>query len=119
MIRHFLISIIFINIFFCKGQKCETLNKTFTSYAEAYRIIEKTHFNYTDQIITDKSSWIKNAKFFSCNMKYGYFIIGTSKKDYIFTNLPIKVWNDFKNAGSFGRFYNSYIRGRYKLITRN
>lgn len=100
----------------CTGQPCEKLQENFTSYSEAESKIAKAHFNFTDKVNTSKSSWVTNARFYSCNNQDGYFILETSKKSYIFQGLPITIWNDFKNAESFGSYYNKYIRGRYRLI---
>lgn len=105
-------------LFFCSctGQPCEKLQENFTSYNEAKSKIEKAYFNFTDKVNTSKSSWVTNAKFYSCNNQDGYFILETSKKNYIFQGLPISIWKDFKSAESFGSYYNKFIRGKYRLI---
>lgn len=100
----------------CSGQPCENLQENFISYNEAVNKIEKAKFNFVDKVNTSKSSWVTNARFYSCNKQDGYFILETSKKSYIFQGLPITIWNDFKNAESFGSYYNKFIRGRYRLI---
>lgn len=100
----------------CTGQPCEKLQENFKSYNEAESKIEKAHFNFTDKVNTSKSSWITNARFYSCNGQDGYFVLETLKKSYIFKGLPMTVWNGFKNAESFGTFYNKFIRDRYRLI---
>ncbi|MBK9109201.1 MAG: KTSC domain-containing protein [Saprospiraceae bacterium] len=111
------IQLIFLLFIFlsCKGQNCETLQDNFRSYDEALNKIETTKFNFTDEVNTSKSSWIINARFYSCNKKDGYFILETSKKSYIFDGLPINIWNDFKNAESFGSYYHKFIRGGLDL----
>ncbi len=114
--KYFFIVSLFVTFCSCSGQPCEKLQENFSSYDEAVSKIEKANFNYVDKVNTSKSSWITNARFYSCNKKDGYFILETSKKNYIFQSLPIAVWNDFKNAESFGSYYNSFIRGRYRLL---
>ena len=114
--RYFTFALLLFNFFSCTGQPCEKLQENFTSYNEAESKIEKAHFNFTDKVNTSKSSWVISARFYSCNKQDGYFILETSKKSYIFQSLPITIWNDFKNAESFGSFYNKFIRGRYRLI---
>lgn len=32
---------------------------------------------------------------------------------YVYRNVPVEVWNAFKNATSLGQFYNWYIKGQY------
>jgi hypothetical protein len=100
----------------CSAQPCTNLQESFSSYNEAVSKIEKTKFNLTDKVYTGKSSWIKNASFYSCNKQDGYFILVTFKKSYIFQDLPFTIWSGFKNAESFGSYYNNFIRGRYRLI---
>ena len=67
-----------------------------------------------------RNSWfnhraLKKANFYSCDGKQGYLILKTSKMNYIFKSVPINVWSNFKEASSFGKFYNKNIRGKYKL----
>lgn len=99
----------------CKGQDCETLPKTYSSYSVALSSIKMASFNYTDSVNTSSSSWITDANYYSCDETKGFLIIETSKKNYIFKNVPIQVWHNFKDASSFGKFYNKYIRGKYQL----
>jgi hypothetical protein len=42
--------------------------------------------------------------------------VNTKKdKSYIHKNVPIQVWNEFKKATSFGKFYNRNIKGVYQM----
>ncbi|MCC6400874.1 MAG: KTSC domain-containing protein [Flavobacteriales bacterium] len=45
----------------------------------------------------------------------GFFILRTSEDDYLHSGVPLKVWQEFKTASSFGRFYSERIRGRYRM----
>ena len=40
-------------------------------------------------------------------------------KDYHFTNVPVDIWERFKDVEDKGVFYNSYIRGIYNLGLNN
>ncbi|WP_084148808.1 KTSC domain-containing protein [Arenibacter latericius] len=40
--------------------------------------------------------------------------VKTSKKTYIFKNVPIAIWNNFKEAPSFGTYYNKHIRDKFQ-----
>ena len=42
-------------------------------------------------------------------------IIEINDKNYIYQNLPIEVWQNFKNADSFGSYYVRNIKGKYQL----
>jgi len=99
----------------CSSNDCEKLPTAFTSFDEAVKQIENAHFNFKDNINTSKSSWIREAKYFSCDNKTGFFILKTDKEDYVYQNLPIEIWTGFKNATSFGSYYNRNIKHKYKL----
>jgi hypothetical protein len=99
----------------CQGQECEALPKSFGSYSEALSKITDASFSITDSVDTPSSSWITGANFYSCDKAKGFLIIETSKKNYIFKNVPITVWSNFKNADSYGKFYSKYIRGKFQL----
>lgn len=100
----------------CNSQNCSELKNNFTNYQEANELITKTVFTLFDECNTSKSSWILNAKYYSCDERKGYFVIKTKNKTYIHKGLPLKIWNRFKNANSFGKFYNAEIKGKYQLI---
>ncbi len=100
----------------CNSQECSELNKDFTSYEQAKKSINSTNFTFSDKCNTSKSSWILGAEYYSCDNQNGYFFIRTKKKTYIHKDLPKEIWNEFKNADSFGKFYNSKIKGNYQLI---
>lgn len=99
----------------CSGTDCNKLPATFSSFSEADKQIENSQFAFKDEVNTDKSSWIRGAKYFSCDNQTGFFIMTTDKQDYLYQNLPIDIWTGFKNASSFGQYYNSNIKHRYQL----
>ena len=41
------------------------------------------------------------------------FITFKSGKTYIYYNVPEEVWKAFKDAESKGKFFNTYIKGRF------
>jgi hypothetical protein len=98
---------------------CNSLQSNFSSYNEAINIIESTKFTLTDYVNTTNSSWIREAYFYSCDKNFGYFVIKTNKNMYIHKDLPTSVWNGFKNANSFGSYYNNNIKNRYQLNLTN
>ena len=115
---YLLFSIIALNFNSCDTQNCVELNGDFQNYKQAKNVITKTDFNYSDQIITSKSSWILKADFYSCNNVNGYFLLSTKSKTYIHKGLPMEVWLNFKKASSFGTFYNKNIKDKYQLRLR-
>ena len=109
-----LISIIAFLIISC-SVNCDSLNKKFSSYNEAITLVRNTSFKIEEKVNTD-SSWIDSIEYYSCDELTGYLIVNTKKgKSYIHKNVPFQVWNEFKNADSFGRFYNQNIKGNYYL----
>jgi len=98
-----------------EGVDCNHLPTTFSSYSEAARHVENAHFAFKDEVNTSKSSWIRGAKYFSCDAQFGFFMLTTNKQDYLYQDLPIDIWEGFKNASSFGHYYNSTIKSRYLL----
>ena len=94
---------------------CTKLPTHFSSYSEALLKIKSSTFKIQEAVNTSKSSWIKGAYYYSCDGKMGYFILATAQKEYIHSNLPYNVWLSFKSAGSFGSFYNSYIKHKYQF----
>lgn len=99
----------------CKNQSCESFPVNFNSNKEALNKIKSTDFKLEDSVNTSRSSVIESAHYFSCDGSSGYLLIVIRNKEYIYQNVPISVWKQFKKADSFGSFYNTYIRGKYHL----
>jgi len=99
----------------CNSQTCQSLPKTFTNYSEALSAVKSAKFKVFEEVNTSSSSWIRGASYYSCDGLTGYFILKTDDKEYIYSGMPIEVWQRFKNAESFGSEYNKSIKGRYTL----
>jgi len=99
----------------CQSQSCEKLPSVFTSYTQAEQLISNATFKLKESTNTSESSWVRSAKFYSCDGVSGFFILGTDKKEYYHQKMPIEVWQGFKNATSFGSYYNQYIKNKYTL----
>jgi hypothetical protein len=111
----YVLSIFIILSLSCSGQDCNTLPLHYSSYDNAVEIIKETHFKIEESVNTSKSSWIRSASYYSCDGETGYFIFSTDEKTYIHAGVPVELWNEFKEAESFGSFYDHYIRGRYRF----
>ncbi len=94
---------------------CNELPAYFNNYKHALEKVKSASFKISDKINTYKSIWIRGASFYSCDSQTGFLIIETDKKEYIHQDVPINVWNNFKKAGSFGSYYSSNIKGKYKI----
>ncbi len=107
----FVFLLLFLNAY--GGGDCNQLPKQYSSYEEAIQKIKTTHFKVEENINTSKSSWVRGASYYSCDGISGFFILKTDNKEYIHSMVPIGVWNEFKNAGSFGSYYNQNIKHKY------
>ena len=98
----------------CTGD-CTKLPEEFSSYQNAIKEIKSTSFEIEESIQTSKSSWIRNAAYYSCDEKVGFMLLKTDSKEYLYQNVPLKTWVGFKNASSFGTYYNKNIKHNYSL----
>ncbi len=94
---------------------CKDLSTQFQTYEEALLRIKQSNFQIKDAVITSKSSWIRGASYYSCDGQTGYFVILTDQNNFLFQNMPITIWEGFKDTNSFGEYYNAYIRDRYLM----
>lgn len=108
--------LILILVSACNAPKCNQLPVSFETYAEAISLIKSSSFSLNETANTSGSSWIKSAQYFSCDDATGYFIYRTNDgKEYIHNEVPADIWDGFKNANSKGAYYDSHIKGRYRL----
>lgn len=99
----------------CGNKNCNDLNSNFKSFDDAIEVVRETNFSIEEKVNTD-SSWIDSIEYYSCDEQLGFLIINTNKgRSYIHKNVPIQVWNEFKNASSYGKYYNNFIKGRYTM----
>ncbi len=77
----------------------------------------KNKYRFYDSVVCINSEAIVKAEYYIDNnigyaiiyFKRGYDVVGTP---YLYCNIPLEVWNNFKNYGvtSWGNSYNSYIK---------
>lgn len=94
---------------------CEQLPASFGSYNTALTQVHAATFPISENIDTYTSSWIRSARFRSCDGDSGFLIISTDQRDYIHLSVPMSLWEGFKNAQSYGSYYNRNLKGRYSL----
>lgn len=99
-----------------QSQSCASLPSSFISYSQAIEKIKSSTFRIRESTDVSASSWITSADYYSCEGKTGFFIYTTDRgNQYIHQEVPIAIWEGFKNASSKGSFYNENIKGRYRL----
>ena len=97
---------------------CESLPNEYGNFDEAISKIKAYSFKINETINTSKSSWFRGASYYSCDGQTGFFIIKTDKKEYLYSNLPIAIWEEFKDAVSFGSYYDLNIKNKYQFILK-
>src|SRR5450631_4311476 len=97
------------------GQSCKNLPTRFSTYEQAIYLVKNASFQFKDEVNTSKSSWIRSASYYSCDGITGFFILGTDKQEYIHADLPKGIWEAFKRASSFGKYYDYNIRYKFHL----
>lgn len=98
----------------CSSKNCDEIPIKFSSYEQALNEIQNSSFEL-QEATSKSSSWITDANYYSCDMKTGFLIIETSKREYIHKDVPIKVWEEFNNSSSLGKYYNQNIKKRFQL----
>jgi len=113
-IKIYFYSILFL-LCFLQHYSIALQSTSFTSYDQAQTWV-RTNPNFTkDSVDTSKSSWIRGAEYYTDDSGSGYLILSMKGKEYIWEGVPLNVWEGFKEADSFGKYYHRYIRGRYRL----
>lgn len=97
------------------GNSCADLPTSFASYDDAMGKIRSASFRIVEEQNTAESSWVRGAEFYSCDGATGYFILRTDDQDYIHADVPVAVWQGFKEASSFGSYYTGNVKRRYRL----
>lgn len=104
---------------FCSINKtCSNDDFSFDSYDSALRGIKSTSFTYYDEF-EPSNDWMGTVTFFSCDKKDGFLIIEIRHEEYIYQEVPIKIWKNFKAAESPGSFYSRNIKGNYQFQLTN
>jgi hypothetical protein len=87
----------------------------FRSYDEAIRYVTRSGRFSCENVDTSKSSMVRSATFCTDGSEIGYAIFNLNGRNYIHAEVPRSLWQEFKKADSFGRFYIHNFRGRYRL----
>lgn len=88
---------------------------TFSDYESAESWVKQNHKAET---ITPESSLIKQIDYYPAK-ENGYLIISLHKgktPTLLYQNITPKLWEDFKNAESKGKFYNEHIQGKEEFV---
>lgn len=115
MMKKLLILLISLNLLLSCKQTPTEIPATFSNYEHALNTVEKGSFAIDETTDTSESDWITSAHYVSNDGKKGILVLGMKEKEYIFADIPLQVWEDFKNAESKGKFYHTRIKGKYNF----
>jgi hypothetical protein len=106
-----------LTFFGCYHPPCDNIPSRFNSNEDAISFVKKAIFKREDKItaIGNKDAWIRSAHYYSCNESDGYIIIKTDKGEYLYGGVPDSIWENFKDADSYGSYFNYNIKGRYSF----
>lgn len=97
------------------SQTCKDLPDRYSSYHDANQKIKSSTWLFSDSRPTPESSWIIRISYFSCDGETGFLLVRAGRLEYIHSNFPKSMWNEFRAAPSKGTYYNARIRGRYQF----
>lgn len=103
----------FLLLFSCKKEIPQP--KQFQNYEQVSAYLNDVKFSIDETTDTSESEWITSAHYQSKDGKTGFLTLGMRGKPYHFQNVPVEVWEDFKNAESKGSFYHQKIKGNYLI----
>lgn len=111
----------------CVGPKAETESTEVTingsqqsapaleSYEQAMAYARSLNCVSSDM---SRSSWIRRAEYCRSHEEDGFLLVDLKGRWYIHEGVPNSVWIAFDAAPSPGRFYNTNLRSRYRLVLR-
>lgn len=116
----FFVALIFIGLFLnAQKSAVSTFFEQWNSETANASSYEKTHFRSNESITPEIGSWMNSAHFYFFDDQSGHLIIKTNDKSFVHKNVPVAVWNSMKVAKSVGKYYNIYVKHKYKMTNRD
>jgi hypothetical protein len=84
---------------------------TFRSYEQAVDWYQSQKL----ETIYPRSTAIYQASYHERDSVLLIYFVSKPSKGYVYGGVPLKIWNEFKNADSKGGYYNARIKGRYSF----
>jgi hypothetical protein len=89
------------------GEGIRSNHLVWVKYRQTPVNVADPRFEYLD---TSRSSFVTGAWYDSSNF---YMVIGLRGTYYHYCRMPRNVWDSFREADSFGRHFNPFIKGNY------
>jgi hypothetical protein len=117
MMKSFLLLLLLASQLSSFSQDCKDLPSRYSSSSEAINRVKNSTFVVRDKLPDDKSQKIVSANYYSCDGESGYliYVTGRMARSYIHTQVPKKIWLEFKNAVSSEAYYDRNIKDKYKI----
>jgi hypothetical protein len=89
---------------------CNNIPKDLGNRTQAIRTLSETEFTFEQSLETLQVFGVKKAIFYSCDGNLGYLMVNTSRRNYLYENVPRELWENFKNANSIDGFFNKNLK---------
>ncbi len=89
---------------------CHKLPETFQDLVEAIRLIKASRFGYQQDFKTTRRSGLMEASYYSCDFKSGYLIVRFDGQDHLYTQIPVEMWEQFRQTADIDGFYLNKIK---------
>lgn len=115
--RKLFIIVFIISTVSCKSRKCQNIPTEFTSYENAKKEIKSRVFNFADSVRIENGTVLKSATYLSCDGKSGYFFhTRINGGEYFVSDVPVRIWENFKSSCQKDTFFTNLIEKRYSSI---
>ena len=94
---------------------CHKLPNKFQNLSEALEAIENTRFYYDQSLKTTRRSGLMQARFVSCDFKTGFLVIRYDGLDQVYTDIDLKLWEQFQQTADIDGFYFDNIENLPKV----
>ncbi|MGB3180971.1 MAG: hypothetical protein WBB45_06255 [Cyclobacteriaceae bacterium] len=88
-----------------KDTICNNIPRDLGNRTQAISTLSDTEFIFEQSLETLQVFGVKKATFYSCDGNLGYLVVNTSRRNYLYENVPRALWENFKVAYSIDGFF--------------
>lgn len=88
----------------------------FSSEQEIVRVLDNTDFTLVESFNTLSVRGIQEIAYYSCDEEIGYLKVQTHKRLFVYKNVDINTWNEFRFANSIESYYEKKIKYDFVLL---
>lgn len=97
-----------------QNTNCDSLSIEGCEAGVAIRRIQTTAFRLDRQFTLRRPSGLQGGWLYSCDNQSGYLIVRFDGAKYLYTGVPIDLWDAFVGSGNPEQYYLDVIRKQYK-----